>query len=219
MCGRYNLTAPIQEIGELFDLQHLPRFQVSYNIPPGQKILTVVQLDDKSQKGVYLHWGLIPSWAKDAKISGHLINARSETLAEKPSFRAALKKRRCLIPANGFFEWQQTSSGKQAYHIHRPDNTLFAFAGLWEHWQNNGVSIYSCTIITTTANNLMQSIHDRMPVIIPNADYSTWLNKDFNPVELQNILSPDGYKNFKTTHISNRINNPINNDSTVLLKA
>lgn len=217
MCGRFNLTASIQDIGEFFDLRHLPRYQISFNIPPGQKILAIVQLGDNSHKGVYLHWGLVPSWAKDAKISGHLINARAETLSEKPSFRAALKKRRCLIPATGFFEWQQTTPGKQAYHIHQPDNALFAFAGLWEHWQNNGVTIYSCTIITTAANKMMQAIHKRMPVIIPRTAYSTWLNNENTSLERESLLSTDGYKNFHITPISNRINNPFHNDEQCLL--
>lgn len=216
MCGRFNLTATIQDIGELFDLRNLPRHQISFNIPPGQKILAIVQLEDNSRKGVYLHWGLIPSWTKDAKISGHLINARAETLAEKPSFRAAFRKRHCLIPATGFYEWRQTESGKQPYHIHQSGNALFSFAGLWEHWQNSGGTVYSCTIITTAANNLMQPIHKRMPVIIPITAYSDWLKKDFNILEQKSLLTANGYKDFQITPISNRINNPVHNDERCL---
>ena len=216
MCGRFNLTATIQEIGGYFDLSHLPRHEVSFNIPPGQKILTIVQLEDNSYKGVYLYWGLIPSWAKNAKTSSHLINARAETLAEKPSFRRAFKKRRCLIPATGFFEWRQTESGKQPFHIYKSDRSLFAFAGLWEHWENNGSTVYSCTIITTSANNFMQAIHKRMPVIIPATAYHTWLNRQVKELELEALLAASDYQNFQATPISNRINNPVHNDMECL---
>ena len=212
MCGRFNLTATSQEITDHFELTRIPRHEVMYNIPPGQKILNVIQLDDHSRKGVFLHWGLIPSWSRDRKISSHLINARSETLAEKPSFRSAFKKRRCLIPATGFFEWQQTASGKQPYQIRKTDNSLFAFAGLWEYWDNEGETIYSCTIITTEANEFMQPVHNRMPVIIDYQNYNLWLDKQPNPEELQRLLEPAEYKDFRLTTISTRINNPAHND-------
>lgn len=137
---------------EHFGLQRLPDYQPDYNIPPGQKILVVVRLEDGSNKAVNLHWGLIPSWSKDPKISSRLINAREETLTEKPSFRNAYQHRRCLIPATSFFEWQRTETGKKPYNIHQPDNTLFAYAGLWEHWKYQQETVYSCAIITTAAN-------------------------------------------------------------------
>ena len=216
MCGRFNLTATAQGIEGHFDLPHLPRHAVSFNIPPGQKILAIVQLEDNSRKAVYLHWGLIPSWAKDSKISSHLINARAETLAEKPSFRSAFKKRRCLIPATGFFEWQQTESGKQPFHIYRNDRSLFAFAGLWEHWEHNGRTVYSCTIITTGANNFMQAIHKRMPVIIPVTAYYTWLNKQIKGHELEALLTASDHQIFQADPVSNRINNPVHNDQDCL---
>lgn len=162
MCGRYVLIATEQQIIDHFSLRRLANYQPDYNIPPGQKILNVVQLEDGSNKAVYLHWGLIPSWSKDRGIGNRLINARAETLAEKPSFRTAYRKRRCLIPATGFYEWHRTESGKQPYHIHYPDNRLFAFAGLWEHWENETETVYSCTIVTTGADAKIASIHDRM---------------------------------------------------------
>ena len=149
MCGRYNLLAGPEQLIEHFKLQRLRKYGSSYNISPGQKILTVVQLEDSSYKAVNLWWGLIPSWSKDRRISSHLINARAETIREKPSFRSAYKKRRCLIPATGFYEWQKKEDGKQAFHIHRQDQDLFAFAGLWEHWENKTETVYSFTIITT----------------------------------------------------------------------
>ncbi|MFZ2407626.1 MAG: SOS response-associated peptidase, partial [Methylobacter sp.] len=174
MCGRYNLTASSEAIVEHFQLLRQVKFQPSYNIAPAQKILNVVELDDQSRKTVNLYWGLVPSWSKDSKNSSHLINARMETVREKPSFRSAFKHRRCLIPANGFYEWAKNEDGKKAFHIHRQDQQLFAFAGLWEQWQHETETLYSCAIITTAATDLMQPIHDRMPVIITPEHYHQW---------------------------------------------
>ncbi|WP_419621833.1 SOS response-associated peptidase, partial [Thiolapillus sp.] len=147
-----------------------------------------MQLADGGRKGVNLQWGLLPSWCKDRRIASHMINARRETLAKKPAFRSAFRKRRCLIPATGFYEWQQTPAGKQPHHIHRPDNSLFAFAGLWEHWERETESIYSCTIVTTAANPLMQPVHQRMSVIIAAQDYRSWLDKNTSQEDLHSIL-------------------------------
>ena len=219
MCGRYNLTASSQQVIDHFQLKRLYRHETSFNIPPEQKILNVVQLDDGSRKGVYLHWGLIPSWSKDRKIASHLINARAETITAKPSFRAAFKKRRCLIPATGFFEWHQTQAGKQPFHIHYPDNSLFAFAGLWEHWEEEEKTIYSCTIITTTANDLMRPIHQRMPLIVAPDHYRLWLDKTATTGKLQSILLADGYANMQLTAVNTWVNSPTHNESAVLTPA
>ena len=216
MCGRYNLTAPSEQIVDYFKLTRLSRHETRYNIPPGQKILTIVQLENHSYKSVYLYWGLIPSWSKDRTIAHHLINARAETVAEKPSFRAAFKKRRCLIPATGFFEWQQTATGKQAFHIHYLDNTLFAFAGLWEYWEQAGQTIYSCTIITRSANALMMPVHPRMPLIVKPDDYALWLDQTTPFSYLQSILLSDAYANMQLTPMTPRVNSPTHNDSAVL---
>jgi len=187
---------------EHFSIQRLPDYQPDYNIPPGQKILNVVRLEDGSNKAVNLHWGLIPSWSKDRKISNHLINARAETLTEKPSFRNAYQHRRCLIPATGFFEWQITQTGKRPYHIHQPDNVLFAFAGLWEHWKHQQETVYSCTIITTAANDKIAPIHDRMPVIITPDFYNCWLDKKNTAFEMVDFLAADAYRTMLLTRIS-----------------
>ena len=216
MCGRFNLVASGEAIVEHFNLKRLPKYRPDYNIPPGQKILTVVALDDGSYKGVNLHWGLIPSWSKDRKIASRLINARAETLAEKPSFRAAYKNRRCLIPATGFFEWQQTGAGKQPYHIHYPGNRLFAFAGLWEYWEDGNETVYSCTIITTAADAIMKPIHQRMPVIVPPEYYPAWLDKNTSAPDIFGFEQAAAYDKMKLTPISSRINNPIHNDEACL---
>ena len=216
MCGRFNLIATKPQIMEHFGLQRLPDYQPDYNIPPGQKILNVVRLEDGSNKAVNLHWGLIPSWSKDRKIAGRLINARAETLTEKPSFRNAYRHRRCLIPATGFFEWQTIETGKRPYHIHQPECALFAFAGLWEHWEHQRETIYSCTIITTAANDKIATIHERMPVIITHDLYNRWLDKKNTAVEMAEFLAADGYKTMLLTPISSRVNNPMHNDAECL---
>jgi len=216
MCGRYNLTATSEMVIDTFGLHRLPRYETSYNIPPGQKILTIVKLDDGSNKAVNLHWGLIPHWSKDSKISSHLINARAETLSEKPSFKTAYQQRRCLIPASGFYEWQQSEHGKQAYNINRKDQKIFAFAGLWEYWDHGTETIYSCTIITTQANALMSPIHHRMPVIVDNNNYNAWLDKQTSQQTTQEILSMDVYQGVIAKPVSDWVNNPHHNDKNCL---
>ncbi|MGZ4992912.1 MAG: SOS response-associated peptidase [Methylobacter sp.] len=216
MCGRYNLIATGQQIMDHFELPGLLTHNPDYNIPPGQNILAIVQLEDQSNKAVNLHWGLIPSWAKDPAISHRLVNARAETLGEKASFKNAYRRRRCLIPATGFFEWQSTESGKQPYHVHKPDNTLFAFAGIWEHWEHDQETIYSCAIITMVANEKISAIHDRMPVIIVPDNYSRWLDRKNTTVEMADFLEADTYDSMQVTPISTRINNPRHNDQSCL---
>lgn len=209
MCGRYQLTATPESIAEHFQLHRLPRFESSYNIAPARKILTIVELDDHSRKAVNLFWGLVPSWSKDTKNSSHLINARMETVREKPSFRSAFKHRRCLIPTDGFYEWQKLEVGKQAFHLHRQDNQVFAFAGLWEQWQHETETLYSCTIITTAANQLMQPIHDRMPVIISPDDYQKWLDKTDEGDHAFGLLGDQSYDLMAATPVSDWVNNPL----------
>lgn len=216
MCGRFNLTATPEQVIETFALHRLPRYEISYNIPPGQKILTIVKLDDDSYKAVYLYWGLIPHWAKDRKISHHLINARAETIAEKPAFKSAYQQRRCVIPATGFYEWQKTDQGKQAYCISRKDQSLFAFAGIWEYWDHGEETIYSCSIITTAANQLINPIHQRMPVIIDNKNISLWLDKQASVETTQQLLAADAYQNMQLKQLSDWVNNPSHNDKNCL---
>ena len=221
MCGRFNLTATPEQVKEAFNLPSLFDFEPSYNITPGQVILAIVPSEETTDgnqhnQAVQLYWGLIPSWSKDRKISQHLINARAETVSEKPSFRSAFQKRRCLIPATGFFEWQQTGQGKQAYHITRPDHKTFAFAGLWEHWEQGGETVYSCTIITTSANRLMQPIHSRMPVILDQQNYVKWLDKQSNKDDLQALLARDTYSAMDTIPVSTWVNNPRHNDANCI---
>jgi putative SOS response-associated peptidase YedK len=216
MCGRYTLRTPVDSLAEAFEIEEYPSsITPNYNIAPTQEVAAVVEEDEK-RKLEMLHWGLIPSWAKDPSIGNKMINARAETVAEKPSFRRAFKVRRCLILADRFYEWKKTDDGKQPYHVKMEDGSLFAFAGLWETWQN-GEEIRSCTIITTDANDLMSEIHHRMPVILHPEDYAMWLDHDFEEKEvLTTLLKPYPADVMEAYPVSRRVNKPSNNEPSVL---
>ena len=189
MCGRFNLRTNLTAITKNFGIdQPELKFEDRYNIAPTQDVMAVRQTDGDREL-FQPRWGLIPSWAKDATIGNRMINARCETVAEKPSFRAAFKRRRCLIPASGFYEWKGAKSPKQPFHIHLADDSLFAFAGLWEVWKGPDGTVESTTIITTEPNELTAEVHNRMPVILHADDYATWLTDD-DPDELRGLLIP-----------------------------
>ena len=217
MCGRYTLRTPVDSLVERFEIEEHPSsITPNYNIAPTQEVATVVEEDDKRKLEMF-HWGLIPSWAKDPAIGNKMINARAETVSEKPSFRSAFKKRRCLILADGFYEWQKTDDGKQPYHIKMQDDSPFAFAGLWEVWDKYGEEIRSGTIITTDANDLMNEIHHRMPVILHPEDYAIWLDPDFDEKEaLTSLLKPYPADPMQAYPVSRRVNKPSNNEPSVL---
>lgn len=172
MCGRYSITTPVEGMRRVFGFPERPNLEPRYNLAPTQSAPIVRLGEDGRRHLASLRWGLIPSWAKEAAIGSKLINARSETLAEKPSFRGPLKSRRCLVPADGFYEWLKTDAGKQPYRIALADGGVFAFAGLWDRWALPGQdAVESFTIITTAANELLSPIHDRMPVMLDPAAY------------------------------------------------
>ncbi len=176
MCGRFAFFAHRKRLQEQFSLSHIPEeIPSNYNITPGQDIAAVREMKDGTRGLVMLRWGLVPSWARDFKTGYRMINARAESVAEKPAFRNAFKRRRCLIPASGFYEWQkQGQDGKQPWFIRIKEEDIFAFAGLWEHWESaDGQPVESCTIITVESNELIARIHDRMPVILHKEDYET----------------------------------------------
>jgi len=191
MCGRYTFTFDAKTLAEAFDLVP-PGFTIvkGYNIAPGQHII-IVRPEGGRRLADVAYWGLIPGWVKDPNTSPKPINARAETLAEKPTFRGAFRRKRCLIPASGFFEWQATGGGKQPFYIHPADDTPFAFAGLVEDWQGpNGELMISACIITTEPNTLMAPIHNRMPAILPRAHWDAWLDPAAQVRELQPLLVP-----------------------------
>jgi putative SOS response-associated peptidase YedK len=193
MCGRFTLTVDPAELKDTFSDYNFPAmFAPRFNIAPTQPVLAIPN-DDKFTADFFI-WGLIPMWAKDPEIGNRLINARGETLAEKPSFRGSYRHKRCLILADGFYEWKAFGGRKTKtpYYIHMQDRKPFALAGLWDHWESpDGSSIKSCTIITTTPNELMGAIHDRMPVILHSRDYAKWLDPSpQTPENLQPLIKP-----------------------------
>jgi putative SOS response-associated peptidase YedK len=175
MCGRYTLKSNAHAVASLCNLPDIPELKARYNIAPTQ-LVPVVRPGQAGRELTMLRWGLIPSWAKDPKIAHSLINARAETAAEKPAFRSAFKRRRCLIPSDGFYEWKKVGKQKLPLHIRRRDEAPFAFAGLWEIWRPpEGDPIETCAILTTTANEVVAPLHHRMPVILPPEHFDAWL--------------------------------------------
>lgn len=213
MCGRFTLITPGEELAEAFELPAAPTLAPRYNIAPTQPVAAVrLHPGTGARELVYFHWGLIPSWAKDISIGSRMINARAETVAEKPAYRAAFKYRRCLIPASGFYEWQKQNGYKQPYYIHHTEGGPLAFAGLWEHWQSpDGSEIESCTILTTKPNELVQPVHNRMPVILDADDYDVWLRSDGTQQdELQHLLRPAPPEILSAYPINTFVNRPTN---------
>lgn len=208
MCGRFTLTAPAEVVAEHFQLEALPLLAPRYNIAPTQPVAAVRLSPGGGREWTHFRWGLVPSWSKDLAIGAKMINARAETVAEKPSFRAAFRRRRCLVPASGFYEWKQTDGRKQPMYIY-PTTGLMAFAGLWEIWSSaDGDQLETCTILTTDPNELLSDIHNRMPVILDPADYSTWLDPQTPQDVLMHLLhaAPDGL--LEAYPVSTAVNSP-----------
>ena len=192
--------------------------QPDYNIPPGVDIWAVKNEPGSDAAAIArLRWGLVPHWAKDPKIGNRMINARSETVAEKPAFRNAFQKRRCIIPADGFFEWQREGKQRIPYHIHLEDREPFAMAGLWERWNSpQGDSLESCTILTTTPNKVMEPLHDRMPVILAQDQIATWMNSSTSVGELKSMTLPYPADQMHAYPVSSLVNSPRHNSPECL---
>ncbi len=218
MCGRFVLTADGVAIQQHFDLASVPEGLVTarYNIAPTQPVPVITNEDPTSLTAQ--RWGLIPSWAKDPAIGSRLINARAETVHEKPSFRSAFKRRRCLIPANGFYEWKREGKTKRPYFVHLKEQALFAFAGLWEVWHSpDGDELHTCTIITTEPNAVVSPLHNRMAVILSPDDYDQWLSPDELPPEaLLPLLQPYDADQMDAYEVSTHVNSPANDDPTCI---
>lgn len=227
MCGRFTLRTPSNVLVQQFLLDSSPELSPRYNIAPTQDVAVVrTGGDDPQRRLVLLRWGLIPSWAKDPAMGNRMINARGESVADKPSFRAAFKRRRCLVLADGYYEWKKTPAAKggksqgkkQPYYVTMQDERPFAFAGLWEHWPGSDESdtpgpIESCTIITTDSNDLTRDIHDRMPAILPEDAYEMWLDPELQDRDpLLPLLSPHPSDEMKAEPVSTHVNNVRNDD-------
>jgi putative SOS response-associated peptidase YedK len=220
MCGRFTLTVNPANSQDTFSDYNFPAmFAPRFNIAPTQPILAIPN-DDKFTADFFI-WGLIPMWAKDPEIGNRLINARGETLAEKPSFRGSYRHKRCLILADGFYEWKSFGSRKTKtpYYIHMQAHKPFAMAGLWDHWESpDGSSIKSCTIITTTPNELMGAIHDRMPVILHPRDYAKWLNPaPQTPENLQPLIKPFPADTMTAYPVSTLVNKATNDSPEMVV--
>jgi len=199
MCGRYALHASPEVIALAFGLSEIPACAPRYNIAPAAQVLIV-----RKSEAAIARWGLIPRWAKDPSIGARMNNARAETVAEKPSFREAYRKRRCLIPASGFYEWKAEAGRKQPYYVFPRAGELFAFAGLWESWRGPDGVLQTCAIITTAANEAMASVHDRMPVILAKESCPAWLDG------AEGLLRPCPSGDIGIRRVSRTVNNARN---------
>ncbi|MDA0691597.1 MAG: SOS response-associated peptidase [Nitrospinae bacterium] len=210
MCGRYTLTKPAKSIqshfGQIeFNFEHRER----YNIAPTQEC-PVIAVQQGNRQLLAMRWGLVPPWARDETMAAKMINARAETVQEKPSFKQSFKTKRCLVPADGFIEWKKTASGKQPHYFTRKGKGLFAFAGIWSEWEKDGVLLWTFSLITTACNALVQPIHHRMPVILAPDDYETWLNAAFDAKTLQSLLTPFPANLMEMIAVSQEINSAKN---------
>lgn len=209
MCGRFALFASSDEVAKRLHLPESSLFESRYNIAPTQPV-AAVRATAKGHELASFRWGLIPSWAGEPAIGNKLLNARCETVADKPSFRSAFRQRRCLIPASGFYEWQKQGAGrKQPYFIRPRDGGLFAFAGLWERWHDpHGETIETCTILTTEANELMRPLHERMPVIIEPASDGVWLDPHSSADALRALFVPFASDRIEAIPVGAWVSNP-----------
>ena len=215
MCGRFTQTATTEQLIEEFMLEESFDVEARYNIAPTQTI-TAVRASDGKRKLALLKWGLVPSWSKDPSIGARMINARSETVAEKPSFRSAFKKRRCIVPSSGFYEWQKVEGKKEPYFVSLRDKRPFGIAGLWESWEGPDGFLETCTLLTTSANELVHTIHERMPVILSRDDYGRWLDMNSKPDELQGLLHPYSSEMMEMYRVDKLVNSPKNDDPSCI---
>ncbi|KYC42185.1 hypothetical protein WA1_19565 [Scytonema hofmannii PCC 7110] len=213
MCGRFTLSQSATALAESFHVE-ISDLEAKYNIAPTQMVSAVLYNQTSDRRELQqLQWGLIPSWAKDPRMGAKLINARAETVAEKPAFRSAFKRRRCLIVADGFYEWQQSEGKKQPFYFRLQNGEAFGFASLWEEWRSpEEKTVSSCTILTTRANELLEPVHDRMPVILHQKDYDLWLAPQVQTPEMvQQLLQPYPSEAMAAYPVSTAVNNPKHN--------
>ena len=220
MCGRFTQQLPAEEMCHLYSVRGTPlppNRRARYNGAPGQNFIACRVDEDATRKIALLRWGLVPSWARDAKIASRLINARSETVHSKPSFRAAFRSRRCLIPADGWFEWRQTGSGKQPYFLSLADGSPLSFAALWERWDQGGAPLETFTIITTAASPELRDIHHRQPAIIDPRWFSVWLDPLASLPALLEVVRQPCCGPFERRPVSTRVNSVRNDDPDILV--
>jgi putative SOS response-associated peptidase YedK len=216
MCGRFSLIESVHELQQQFEFDLSVDLQPRFNIAPSQEVFSIISYG-KKRRGGTLRWGLVPHWAKEAKIGYKMINARAEGIEEKPSFREPFRKKRCLIIADGFYEWKKVDDRKQPYRFVMKDRKPFSFAGLWETWKKGDAPLHTCTIITTTPNAVTEDVHDRMPVILKRADYDRWLDPSNQAVDkLKSLLVPYPAEEMELYPVSGLVNSPKNDVADVL---
>ena len=209
MCGRFVTDIPPSELAKIFGLTEAPKIESRFNVSPTQ-LSAVVRNQGDSNRLDLLKWGFVPGWSKDLSFGSHLINARSESVTEKPAFRHAIKYRRCIIPASGFYEWSHSDSRKQPYYIRMADQTPMCMAGVWESWKApDGSELETFAILTTAANKLVEPIHDRMPVILHPDRFTLWLSHNMHdPEQLQQLYQPFPAEQLKAFKVPDLVNNP-----------
>jgi putative SOS response-associated peptidase YedK len=219
MCGRFTLHTPTARIEEAFHVHSGLELKPRYNIAPSQDI-PIIRDTGTERELAMARWGLIPGWSKESRTKYSTINARIETVAEKPAYRTPFKQKRCLVPADGFYEWKMVNGTKIPHHIRMKDSRVFAFAGLWDRWEDEDDSIESCTIIVMPSNGVMRPIHERMPAIISPAHYDVWLDSSLSDKqEIMNCLSPDPSSLLTAYPVSTRVNSPKNSDERCIKPA
>ena len=220
MCGRYAQRTDPKRLAKEFKVAEVLNVEPRYNIAPTQEVLAVRESPDGREMTLY-KWGLVPSWAKDASVGAKLINARGETVTEKPSFREAFRRRRCVIPADGFYEWQRKNGRKQPFFFRMMDERPFGFAGLWERWEGEGGEVInSCAILTTEANEVLRPVHDRMPVILHPDDYELWLGAEARELGLvKEMLRPYPAEEMVGYPVGRGVNSPRNQGAGLLERA
>jgi putative SOS response-associated peptidase YedK len=217
MCGRYSITTAPEAIRALFRYKEQPNFPPRFNVAPTQPI-PIVRLVDGERHFALVRWGLLPSWVKDPQTFTLLINARGETASDKPAYRAAMKRRRCLIPADGFYEWQKVGERKRPFHVRARSGAPLAFAGLWETWCGpNGEELETAAIVTTTANGTLKPIHDRMPVVVPPDGFDLWLNcAEVDEKTAVALIAPAPDDLLEAFEISTAVNRVVNDDARLI---
>lgn len=222
MCGRYAFYSPAEAVRRTFMLDDVPALEPRYNVAPTQEVPAIRSGEEGARSFAMLHWGLVPKWAKERAIGNRMINARAETVAEKPAFRDAFRKRRCLVLADGWYEWQVAPGGKQPWFIRTEAAQPFAFAGLWERWKDpaNGSMLESCTIVTTDAAASIRRIHERMPVVLAESDWDRWLDTAFSDAgTLSGLLKPYAAGGLEAWPVSRQVNAPKNQGPALIERA
>jgi len=216
MCGRFAITHIAGFWSRFAVIDYLAAFGPRFNIAPSQLVPIIVS--GSSNKAIMMKWGLVPFWAKDPKIGNKMINARAETVSTKPAFRTSFKRKRCLVPATGFYEWKRTKAGKIPHYIHMKDDSYFAFAGLYDRWKDpEGNDLYTFTIITTEANTMMAKIHNRMPVILRTSDEDLWLSKEpLSDADSRRLLVPYSSSALEAYEVSKEVNSPVNDSEELI---